>query len=117
MKQSAKKILLSGLVLFSIMYTFADRGLRRKSKNHVTLNINTNTNFNNDLAYNLKTGLKYKGYLLNETKTHSTFISSNFITAYQKGNTYYIVPSKMKMITPELKQGYTGLKLILKSKD
>ena len=103
MKISAKNIFLVILIFGCITYSFADRGLRKKSKNHVSLNINTNTNFKNDLSYNLKTGLRFKGFLLNESKLNNSFISSNYITTYQKGNTYYLVPSKQKVLVPELK--------------
>ena len=99
------------------MYSFADRGLRRKSKNKVTLNINTNSSFKNSLSFNLKNGLKYKGVLLTGNQTENNAIFNNTITTYQKGNTIYLIPSKQKILIPEVTQGYTGMKLIIKSKD
>ena len=100
-----------------MMHSFADRGLRRKSKNKVVLNINTNNSFKNTLSFNLKNGLKYKGdlYIANQTVNNS--ISATTLSTYQKGNTIYLVPNKQKIIIPEVKQGYTGMKLIIKSKD
>ena len=118
MRRSAKTILIVGLILGTMLHSFADRGLRRKAKNHVILNINTSNTFTNSLSFNLKTGLKYKGFFLNETAPVNNFISvRNSIATYQKGNTIYLIPNKRKLITPEVKQGYTGMKLIIKSRD
>jgi len=99
------------------LHVFADRGLKKKTKNKVVLNISSANSFKNSLTSNLKAGLKYKGFLLTETKPLNSYISLNGINTYQKGNTIYLAPYKQKVIVPELKQGYTGMKLILKSKD
>lgn len=40
----------------------------------------------------------------------------NTFKTYQKGNTIYILPAPQKILTTEVKQGYTGMKLIIKSK-
>jgi uncharacterized protein YbaP (TraB family) len=103
-------------MLGCIVYAFADRGLRRKAKNKVILNINTSNSFRNSLSINLKTGLKYKGLLLDRKSTNNMSMSNN-IASYQKGNTIYLLPHKQKILTPEIKQGYTGMKLILTSKN
>ena len=117
MSQSAKTILLLSLIVGNMMYSFADRGLRKKSKNKVILNISTNNSFKNSLSFNLKNGLKYKGdlYITNQTENNS--ILATTLSTYQKGNTIYLIPNKQKIIIPEVKQGYTGMKLIIKSKD
>ncbi len=99
-----------------MMNSFADRGVRKKAKNRVLLNISTNKSFKNDLANNLKTGLKFKSnYYLGNYVENNISISRS-ITTYQKGNTLYLIQNKQKIIIPEVRQGYTGLKLIIKSK-
>ena len=117
MTRTAKTILLLTFILGNILNGFADRGVRKKAKNKVVLNISNNTSFKNSLSFNLKTGLKYKGFLLTEPKPLTSFVSLNGINTYQKGNTIYLSTYKQKVIIPELRQGYTGMKLILKSKD
>lgn len=118
MTRSAKTILLLTFILGNILNGFADRGVRKRAKNKVVLNITNNTSsFRNSLSSNLKTGLKYKGFLLTEPKPITSYVSLNGINTYQKGNTIYLSTYKQKVIVPELKQGYTGMKLILKSKD
>ena len=115
MKLTAKTIFVLSLVMGSAIYSFADRGLRKKSKNKVLLNITSNTTFKNDLAFNLKSGLKYKGIQLNETPSDGKFSFTSNILSFKKGNTIYLVPNKIKTFTPEVYQGYTGMKLIIKS--
>lgn len=97
-----------------VLLTFADRGISKKSKAKVALNIVTNNNFKNALSINLKSGLKYKGSLIAPTSNKSSNFSTSLIT-YQKGNTTYILPYKQKMIVTEIRQGYTGMKLIIKT--
>ncbi len=117
MTQFTKSMLILVLLSTSMVYSFADRGMRKKSKNRVTLNISTNNTFKNNLSFNLKTGLKYKGNLFaGVQQENNTLIATNLLT-YQKGNTVYIIPNKQKIIVPEIKQGYTGMKLIIKSKN
>jgi hypothetical protein len=115
MKLSAKTISILCLVLCSAVYSFADRGLRKKSKNKVVLNISTNTNFKNDLSNNLKSGLRHKGIQLNESQLDGKLFFTSNILSYKKGNTIYLIPNKQKIIIPEISQGYTGMKLIIKS--
>jgi hypothetical protein len=115
MSQITKSILLLGILAGNMLISFADRGIGKKSKTKITLNIASNNSFKSALSFNLKTGLKYKGSLLvNEQKDNNTLISTNLVT-YQKGNTVYVVPFKQKIVVPEIKQGYTGMKLIIKT--
>ena len=44
-------------------------------------------------------------------------MQNNSLITYQKGNTTYIIPYKQKVALPEIKQGYTGIKLIIRSKN
>jgi hypothetical protein len=110
------KIVLILVILNGIMLTtFADRGVGKK-KAKVSLNIVNNTTFSKSLSFNLKTGLKYKGSLLSSIETNKNSILYNTLITYQKGNTIYIIPYKQKIVVPEIKQGYTGMKLIIKPK-
>lgn len=112
------KKLLAIAILFSIVVdAWADRGIGRKSKNKTTLNINPSSNIRNSIAFNLKSGLSYKGSLLNTRKTvvNSAIMNTSIVT-YQKGNTTYIVPYKNKITVAEIKQGYTGMKIIIRKK-
>ena len=110
------KIAMIVLVLNGIMLTtFADRGVGKK-KTKVSLNIVNNVPFSKALSFNLKTGLKYKGSLLTSVETNKNSILYNTLVTYQKGNTIYIIPYKQRIVVPEMKQGYTGMKLIIKPK-
>jgi len=105
------------LLFLGICYSYADRGLRKKSKNSVTLNIKTAPTFNSSLSYNLKNGLKYTG-MLNYTATKNNGVKNEYINrtinSYKKGNTIYIIP-KYRAISTEIRRGYSGIKLTLNS--
>lgn len=99
--------------------SFADRGAGKKNRLRTNLNIASNTNysFKASLTANLRTGLTYKGSLLTTNKSVvGTSVISNSLMTYQKGNTTYIIPFKQKTFIPEMKQGYTGVKLIIRPK-
>ena len=114
--KKAPKIVLILVILNGIMLTtFADRGVGKK-KTKVSLNIVNNVPFSKALSFNLKTGLKYKGSLLTSVETNKNSILYNTLVTYQKGNTIYIIPYKQRIVVPEMKQGYTGMKLIIKPK-
>ncbi len=115
MSQITKSILLLSILAGNMLMSFADRGIGKKTKNKISLNIPLNTSLKNSLSFNLKAGLKYKGSLQTGIqKVNAVAISSNIVT-YQKGSNVYIIPYKQKIIVPEIKQGYTGMKLIIKS--
>ena len=116
MKQTFKILLIAILVCGSVLSSFADRGLRKKSRSHIALNITTEHGFKNNVSLNLKNGLKYKGMLLSSSESDN-FSNISFLKYYQKGNTLYILPPKQKILSTELKQGYTGLKLIFTAKN
>jgi len=103
------------VMLSSITYSaLADKGVGKKNKANVSLNISTSNTLRNSIGLNLKTGLKYTGSLLVNQQTNGNAISSNTLVTYQKGNTVYIIPHKQVMAVPEMRQGYTGMKLIIK---
>lgn len=107
--------MLSVILVGTMLFSYADRGINKKVKNKVKLNISTNNNFKKALSLNLKTGLKYKGSLIAAPDNNNISAISNKLVTYQKGNTIYIIPYKQKIIVSEIKQGYTGMKLIIKS--
>ena len=43
-------------------------------------------------------------------------IMNNTLVTYQKGNTTYIIPYKNKITIAEMRQGYTGMKVIIRKK-
>src|SRR5437868_11013735 len=115
MSKTAKIILFLGILTGTMLTSFADRGVGRKSRNKITLNINTPNTFKNAISFNLKAGLKYKGSIVSGVqKDNASYIINNLVT-YQKGNTIYIMPYKQKILMPEIRQGYAGMKLIIKS--
>lgn len=107
------KISLTLLVLFSTsLSALADRGIGKKNKARVfTLNISTPSTIRNAVSLNLRSGLTYKGSSLGSANGNS----AKSIISYQKGNNVYVLPYKHKIAVPELTQGYTGLKLIIRS--
>jgi hypothetical protein len=110
------KIILTVVMLISIAYSaLADKGVGKKTKAKVTLNINTSNSLRNSVSLNLKTGLKYTGSLLITQQMEGNTLLRNTLVTYQKGNTVYIIPHKQVIAVPEMKQGYTGMKLIIKT--
>jgi hypothetical protein len=117
MTQTAKSILLLCIITGNMLYSFADRGVRSKSKNKVVLNINTQNSFKRSLLLNVSNGLRFNGAIYTGQTIENGITIANNLYTYQKGNTFYLSPSKQKVVFPEIKQGYTGMKLIIKSKN
>ena len=110
------KIMLIVVILSGITFSvLADRGIGKKSKAKAALNINTVNSLRNSISLNLKTGLKYTGSLLVTQQSIGNTLLSNTLLTYQKGNTVYIIPHKQVIAVPEIRQGYTGMKLIIKT--
>lgn len=108
-------IILGIVVLTSITFSaLADRGVGKKSRTSVSLNISTSSTLRNSISLNLKSGLKYTGSLLANQQKDGKSIISNTLLTYKKGNTVYIIPHKQVIAVPEISQGYTGMKLIIK---
>ena len=111
------KKLLTIVLLFGIAnVAVADRGVVKKNKNKTIFNISTSGTLRNSIAFNVKSGLSYKGSLLSSTKTVGNSIIANSLVTYQKGNITYIVPYQHKIIIPDMSQGYTGMKIIIRHK-
>jgi hypothetical protein len=109
------KISLVALLACSICFiALADRGgFVKKNKTH--LNITTQGNLKNSIAFNLKSGINYKGsFLLNRQQIVNNVVS-DAIVSFKKGNTTYILPYKQRIIIPEYTQK-EGYKLIIRSR-
>jgi hypothetical protein len=104
------------VLLFCIvaLVAVADRGgFGRKNKIH--FNIITLNTLKSSVAFNLKSGLTYKGNSVLNYQTIGNSVFANSIVSYQKGNTIYILPYKQKVIMPSYTQA-SGYKLIIRSK-
>src|SRR5689334_15714872 len=110
MSQLTKSIMIIAILSGNMLMAFADRGIGRKAKNKISLNIPMNSSLKNSLSFNLKSGLKYKGSLLTGVQRDGDLVISNNIVTYQKGCNLYIIPYKQKILIPEVKEGYTGMK-------
>lgn len=97
---------------------FADRGTGRKSnKVRTALNIASGaSSLKSSVMSNLKNGLSYKGSFLTTKHNNNSVITGNTLMTYQKGNTTYLLPYKSKLAVADMGQGYTGVKLIIRSK-
>ena len=116
MYKFTKRLLLLAVLFGSANVVLADRGFGKRNKSKATLNVNTSTtSLRSAMSFNLKYGLSYKGTLLTSSVRVNNGIMNTSLVTYQKGNTTYIIPYKNKIVMPDIKQGYSGIKLILKS--
>lgn len=110
-----KILLVLGAFSSIALSTLADGGIGRKSKSKVGLNIATPSSLRNSVFLNLRSGLRYTGSLLNTPQSLGSSLFGNTLVTYQKGNTVYIIPYKHVVTLPEIKPGYTGMKIIIRS--
>lgn len=104
------QILFLFMAITSLSFTsFDDRGTKGGAKK-VLLNMNNAVAKKNSIFSQNFTSVQYKGLSFGASVANSTTILA---TTYQKGNTIYIQPIKQKILVPEFKQGYGGLKLII----
>ncbi len=116
MNTFTKKILAALVLICFVVEASADRGVGRKNKSKATLNITAPTTIKNSIAFNLKTGLTYKGSLLSTQSTVGNTLMNSSLITYQKGNITYIIPYKTKITMPDIQAGYTGMKIIIRKK-
>ena len=114
MNKYTKILMVILLFCGAFLFASADRGGFGK-KNKAQLNITTTTNLKNSIAFNLKSGLTYRGSFLTTQEKVGTFMVSNAIVSYKKGNTIYLIPYKQKILLPEYTQR-DGYKLIIRSR-
>jgi|SRR5690606_23255921 len=92
----------------------ADRG-RFDLKKKITLNINPDNNIKNAIAFNLKSGIVYKGSNLMKQEVVGNSIISDVLISYKKGNTIYILPYKQRISIPQYSKN-EGSKLTIRLK-
>ena len=96
------------------LFASADRG-RFDLKKKIILNINPENNLRNAVAFNLKSGLVYKGSTLMKQETVGNAIISDVLISYKKGNTIYILPYKQRISIPQYSKN-EGSKLTIRLK-
>jgi hypothetical protein len=116
MNRFFKTILPLTLLVLAVHFAMADRGVGKKNKTKVLLNIATPSSLRNSISFNLKSGLTYKGSLLAGQQTIGSSIMNSSIITYEKGNTIYIIPYKHTIVMPDSHAGYTGIKFIIQPK-
>jgi hypothetical protein len=95
-------------------FAFGDRGGFLK-KNKSRINITTHGTLKNSIAFNLKSGLVFRGsFFFNRQMIGNSMVSDAYIS-YQKGNTFYVIPYKQRIVIPEYSQK-EGYKLIIRSR-
>jgi hypothetical protein len=90
----------------------ADRGGFGRKKSKVQLNINMLGTLKKSIAFNLRSGLTFRGSnLLNTQQIGNTWYNTTLLS-YKKGNTVYILPYKQKVLIPNYSPE-SGYKLII----
>ena len=114
MFKNSKLALVAVLFCLVTLVALADRGgFGRRNKIH--FNITTLNTLKNSIAFNLKSGLHYKGATILNHQSVGNSIFTNSLLSYQKGNTIYILPYKQKVLIQSYTPG-SGSKLIIRSK-
>ena len=114
MFKNSKLALVAVLSCLVTLVALADRGgFGRRNKIH--FNITTLNTLKNSIAFNLKSGLNYKGATILNHQSVGNSIFTNSLLSYQKGNTIYILPYKQKVLIQSYTPG-SGSKLIIRSK-
>lgn len=102
-------VLLSGIINIAS----ADRGSFAKKRSKTHLNIAILPTLKNSIAFNLKSGLNYKGSsILNHGQVGNVMLN-NTVISYKKGNSIYIIPYKQKVLIPSYSPE-SGYKLIIR---
>ena len=92
----------------------ADRG-HFVIKKRITLNVNPTNNLRNAIAFNLKSGIIYKGSDILKQEVVGNSIMSDIVISYKKGNTIYLLPYKQRISMPPYSKE-EGSKLIIRLK-
>ncbi|MDE3212445.1 MAG: hypothetical protein KGM98_04365 [Bacteroidota bacterium] len=84
-------------------------------KDKAKVNITTHGTLKNSIAFNLKSGLKFRGGFFTDRELIGNSLISNSYVSYQKGNTFYVLPYKQRIVIPQYSQK-DGFKLIIRSR-
>lgn len=96
-------------------FAFANRGgFVKKNKTHFNINT-TSGNLRNSIAFNLRSGLVYRGSSILGRQQIGNSIVTDALVSYKKGNTIYILPYKQRVLIPQYTQ-QDGYKLIIRSR-
>lgn len=114
MKRCAK-IGMSLLFVYGLWtFALADRGGFLK-KDKAKVNVTIHGTLKNSIAFNLKSGLKFRGgFFMDRELIGNSVISDTYVT-YQKGNTFYVIPYKQRIVIPQYSQK-DGYRLIIRSR-
>ena len=112
-KYSQITILILAVCCISIFAT-ADRGGFGRKKAKISLNIYTSSTLKNSIAFNLRSGLSYKGSTVFNHQMVGKSSFDNALVTYKKGNAIYILPYKQRILIPDFSA--SGYKLIIRSK-
>lgn len=104
------KILFLLFVVGTMSFTSVDDRGGKKGAKKVLLNISNETARKNNIFTQNFGAVKYKGLSFGTSTGNTLSVGA---TIFQKGNTIYIQPVKERILVPEFKQGYGGLKLII----
>ncbi|HVZ95789.1 MAG TPA: hypothetical protein VG847_02865 [Chitinophagaceae bacterium] len=114
MSKISKIALLMLFVCGIFFIALADRGGFIR-KNKTKLNITPAGNLKSSIAFNLKSGITYKGsFFLNRQLIGNNMVTDAFVS-FKKGNTIYILPYKQRTVIPQYTQ-QDGYKLIIRSR-
>jgi hypothetical protein len=113
MKKSFKKLFILTILFSVVNIALADKGSRKKSKAKTSINLNIITpgSLRSSIPFNFSSGLSYKGSFLTSQLTLGSCIMNSSIVTYEKGNTIYIIPYKQSIIMPDIRPGYSGIKI------
>lgn len=112
MKKKGKLLIAIALLGGTAFASVADKGSGKK-KETVSNNIRLSKGFKANFGFNTANGLKYKGSFYTMANGPATR-AANGNMVFEKGNSVYIIPSKPRVLVPEVKSGYNGMKLTFK---
>ena len=107
---SAKKLLISSILLGFAAFAIASMGGGGKSKDKGARPEFTPIRTTN--GFTLKAGPSYRGSVIFAQEKSKNLVAYNSIVTYQKGNTTYILPVKYKLQTSPSSQSSSNLQLL-----
>ncbi len=108
--KNMSKILFFLIVVGTMSFTSVDDRGGKKGAKKVLLNISNDVARKNNIFSQNFGAVQYKGLSFGSATGNTISVGSSI---FQKGNTIYIQPVKERILVPEFKQGYSGLKLII----
>ncbi|MEO6687370.1 MAG: hypothetical protein ABIN24_15465 [Dyadobacter sp.] len=102
MKKVTNSVLIVIVLSLAATVAFADRGgfRRKEKKNKLKFEITAPSSLRNSIFQGLRTGMIFKGSQSMMLQKANGGLVDNSIVSFRKGNTFYILPYKQKVITP-----------------